>query len=541
MLSIRYEEAKAAAFETFNAFQHMFITCAMSTMPEQHFKSGELKNFVNYPPKTTIGLAPKFTSNRKYFANLISSIGFKTMLANDEEEIRRDKVFKKMTSTSEDLKCILETKDGPICGYIDKIESRTYYKFKSIPYAKPPIGKLRFMPPTPLQPWKDILNCTNDAPLPICPSLDKESLYSITGSEDCLYLEVSTPNIKPKEPMPVMFWIGSYSFAYYIDNISTLSVLTNDHNVIFVKCEIVDELRSMSACEIMTAFKKMSLEIRNGVNNDVIDTVFKPCIEIEFEGQPAFLTKSPVLIMNSGNFHKVPLMIGSNNIADANLKLMNKDTVNFDKINDNVCLLVPRSLAAEDKLSKNIGHQLLKFYLGGDARLTNDTTTQYLQLISDYYFSYYVNKSVRIHTEVAPEIPIYYFIINRAPEWAMPKEVNFLGALEQSDKFPIVFRIEMPKNGKHCRDLELTRKKVLKMWSNFAKFGNPTPDDNDPLLQITWDPVENKDRLNYLCIGSEITKGRNPFHERMKFWDKLHQDHKFLRTLVYLNDIGCSW
>lgn len=50
-----------------------------------------------------------------------------------------------MTATSEDLKCILETKDGPICGYIDKIEDRTYYKFKSIPYAKPPLGKLRFM------------------------------------------------------------------------------------------------------------------------------------------------------------------------------------------------------------------------------------------------------------------------------------------------------------------------------------------------------------------------------------------------------------
>lgn len=446
------------------------------------------------------------------------------------------------------------------------------------------LNKIFFIlqPPSPIQPWKDILNCTKDAPLPICPSLDKESLNSVTGSEDCLYLEVSTPDIKPEEPMPVMFWIGSYSFAYYIDNISSLSVLANDHNVVLVKCgfrlgpfgflsindyvapgncglkdlvmalkwvqrnisifggdpnnitilgdasggaivhfmmlspmatglfhkaiiksasalnnwactknpcqpvmelakhlnikttsavEIVDELRSMSAYDIMGAFKKMSLEIRNGVNNDVIDTVFKPCIEIEFEGQPAFLTKSPVLLMNSGNFHKVPLMIGSNNIADANLKLMNKDTVNFDKINDNVCLLVPRSLAAEDKLSKNIGYQLLKFYLGGDARLTNDTTAQYLQLISDYYFSYYVNKSVRIHTEAAPEIPIYYFIVNRAPEWAMPKDVNFSGALEQSDKFPIVFRIEMPQNGKHCRDLEITRRKVLKMWTNFAKFG----------------------------------------------------------------------
>lgn len=72
-------------------------------------------------------------------------------------------------------------------------------------------------------------------------------------------------------------------------------------------------------------------------------------------------------------------------------------------------------------------------------------------------------------------------------------------------------------------------------------FSNPTPDANDPLLQITWDPVENKDKLYYLSIGSELTKGRNPFDERMKFWDTLHQEHAFLRTLVYFNDIGVSW
>lgn len=72
-------------------------------------------------------------------------------------------------------------------------------------------------------------------------------------------------------------------------------------------------------------------------------------------------------------------------------------------------------------------------------------------------------------------------------------------------------------------------------------FRNPTPDDDDPLLQITWDPVENKDKLHYLSIGSELTKGRNPFDERMKFWDTLHQEHAFLRALVYFNDLGVSW
>lgn len=72
-------------------------------------------------------------------------------------------------------------------------------------------------------------------------------------------------------------------------------------------------------------------------------------------------------------------------------------------------------------------------------------------------------------------------------------------------------------------------------------FRNPTPIDNDPLLQITWDPVADNKTLNYLSIGSELTKGRNPFLERMLFWEKLHDDHLFLRTLVYFNDIGVSW
>ncbi|CAB3257717.1 unnamed protein product [Arctia plantaginis] len=54
----------------------------------------DLKSFVNYPSKTTVGFAPKFTGNRKFFANMISTLGFKEMLANDEEDLRKDFVKK---------------------------------------------------------------------------------------------------------------------------------------------------------------------------------------------------------------------------------------------------------------------------------------------------------------------------------------------------------------------------------------------------------------------------------------------------------------
>lgn len=432
-------------------------------------------------------------------------------------------------------------------------------------------------PPSPIQPWKDVKDCTKDAPLPICRSLDTE----ITGSEDCLYIEVSTPNMHPHEPMPVMFWIGSYSFAFYMDNMFD-PTLVNDQNVVFVRCgfrlgpfgflsindytapgncglkdlvmalkwvknnisffggdpnnvtifgnstggaivhymmlspmatglfhkaiiksasalnnwslaknpcqpvvklakqlgiekaskvEIVEELRSIPAIDIMKAFNNMALQIHEGENNDLIDAVFKPCIEVDLEGQPAFITKSPLLIMKSGNFNKVPLVIGSNNIEGATLQFMNKEYADFDKINENVCRLVPRSLAGEDKLSKSIGHQLLKFYLGGDQHLREDTRTQYLQLISDYYFSYYVNKTIRLHTQVAPETPIYYYIVNYAGEWSMPNCSNFLDSLGHSAEFPFVFRIEVPEICKGSRDAVTTRNRIVKMWTNFAKTG----------------------------------------------------------------------
>lgn len=50
-----------------------------------------------------------------------------------------------MEHIPKDCRAIVETSDGPICGYIDKEDERTQYIFKSIPYAKPPLGNLRFM------------------------------------------------------------------------------------------------------------------------------------------------------------------------------------------------------------------------------------------------------------------------------------------------------------------------------------------------------------------------------------------------------------
>lgn len=64
---------------------------------------------------------------------------------------------------------------------------------------------------------------------------------------------------------------------------------------------------------------------------------------------------------------------------------------------------------------------------------------------------------------------------------------------------------------------------VIKLWTNFAKYGNPTPEFEE--FYVTWKPVKDQ-TLNYLDIGTKsLTMKSNPFHERMTFWNNLEEKY----------------
>uniref|UniRef100_A0A1Y1MFT8 Carboxylic ester hydrolase n=1 Tax=Photinus pyralis TaxID=7054 RepID=A0A1Y1MFT8_PHOPY len=110
-------------------------------------------------------------------------------------------------------------KQGDILGrYFTTRKGRTVSGFSGIPYAKPPVGELRFKPSVTLEQWNGTLNATQ--PHAVCPQLnyyDKENPNPIAGSENCLFLNVYTPQV-PKDKWnnisyPVLFYIHGGSFS----------------------------------------------------------------------------------------------------------------------------------------------------------------------------------------------------------------------------------------------------------------------------------------------------------------------------------------
>lgn len=90
--------------------------------------------------------------------------------------------------------------DGTLVGEVDG-ETR---RFLGIPFAAPPTGDRRWLSPRPPEPWSSPLDATEFSAA--CAQLSSTSSPEPSEDEDCLYLNVWTPNPAPSGPLPVMIW-----------------------------------------------------------------------------------------------------------------------------------------------------------------------------------------------------------------------------------------------------------------------------------------------------------------------------------------------
>ena len=128
---------------------------------------------------------------------------------------------------------VIETSSGIVDGYK---KGRVAF-WDDIPYAKPPIGDLRWKAP------RKIINSKNKI-------ISKEDNFCVqrpsslggvdgdgdfVGTEDCLYLDVTAPIKKTSNLLPVMFWIHGGGNTSGLKDLYDFNKMVKRHNVIVVR------------------------------------------------------------------------------------------------------------------------------------------------------------------------------------------------------------------------------------------------------------------------------------------------------------------
>jgi para-nitrobenzyl esterase len=113
-------------------------------------------------------------------------------------------------TTAQRLEPLVKVETGSLQGSVEG----ALRVFRGIPFAAPPLGALRWLPPQPAANWSGrrradhfAASCIQDPRAEAPPGTP-----ALTVSEDCLYLNVWTPAQSSKAALPVMVWIYGGGF-----------------------------------------------------------------------------------------------------------------------------------------------------------------------------------------------------------------------------------------------------------------------------------------------------------------------------------------
>ncbi|KAJ3650160.1 hypothetical protein Zmor_021865 [Zophobas morio] len=317
--------------------------------------------------------------------------------------------------------------------------------------------------------------------------------------------------------------------------------------------KILEYLKSVPARKIVEAQEKTLDPFNAGTIRP-----FGPVVE-KYGTKGAFLCEDPIDLIKSGKFHHVPLIMGYTSkegmlfVFLGQLKFgHNGETNNFEEE-----IFFDRKLNMDSVASEKCALEIKKFYNQEENQPEKDID-KFDLLKTDNMFLYGIHTCVS-HQKLVSQAPIYFYRMtldttnNHAKEISTTKHVYILMALYyligklgdgliknmlfkltklipqnkrtgacHSDDLYYLFRTFMNEKFEEGDENNTYILRFVRLWANFARTGDPTPDKNDPLIKVKWTPV-NKSENCLLNIDKELKMLVDPDLERVKFWANLFE------------------
>nr|CAD7197734.1 unnamed protein product [Timema douglasi] len=220
-------------------------------------------------------------------------------------------------------------------------------------------------------------------------------------------------------------------------------------------------------------------------------------------GDVVFLPDEPIKMMQSGQFNKVPYIIGANSEEY-------RESATY----------VPLDLGLKrgSEKSLQIAEKIRQFYFG-DHNMSTSTVPQFCDMETDIMF---VKGIYKTSTEFVAhsDVPLYNYQFcydGRLGVSRVHGSNSTIYGPSHTDELSYIFyytavTTPFPENSTEM----ITLRRMVSIWTNFAKTGNPSAG-----LDVLWRPNTVDDHF-YLKIDADLSLEKDLEKERMAFWDEIY-------------------
>lgn len=284
--------------------------------------------------------------------------------------------------------------------------------------------------------------------------------------------------------------------------------------------------------DILDALKYLSEADTNSVISASKDLQmqFKPCVEQKFKENDPFITRSWINA-KVPKVKNMPVLMGFNKLEYASIFARREAEFlrNLTIVDDYLRRVFDFSNLEVQKTKDMVS----KFYFG-DNKINENAKWPLVRFLSDIIYIHPVHRTLQNYLDNGA-VHIYYYMFSYVGEQNTVITTNYdeydssgnLCCASHNDELKYLFK--QYNNSELTEADRITVDRLTTMWTNFAKYSNPTPDET-VLLPVKWQPVST-DYQYYLNINNELTLDNRPLHNRMEFWDLFYRHNKKAQNL----------